>query len=104
MEQFSSIANDLEDNLEEYSKRHKDVRKALPKLVAATERWATALRSPADSEAYNVSRKLALEALSNIKDSATQMVPVQQAFFLIFVLPPAQGSFSTASYDNVARC
>ena len=82
MEQFSSIANDLEDNLEEYSKRHKDVRKSLPQLLAAAERWATALRSPPENQAYNLSRKLALEALSDVKQSAPHMVPEHKAYFL----------------------
>ena len=82
MEEFSSIANDLEDNLEEYGKRHKDVRKSLPKLLAATERWATALRSPADNEAYNVSRKLALEAVADVKQTATELVTEQKGYFL----------------------
>ncbi len=82
MEQFSSIANDLEDNLEEYSKRHKDVRKSLPKLLAATERWATSLRTAPDNQAYNLSRKLALEAVSDVKQSATEMTAEQKAYFL----------------------
>ncbi len=82
MEQFSSIANDLEDNLEDYDKRHKDLRKALPKLLAAAERWATVLRSPADNEAYNVSRKLALEAVADLKQTATELTTEQKAYFL----------------------
>ncbi|MEO6981738.1 MAG: hypothetical protein ABI072_01320, partial [Edaphobacter sp.] len=32
LEQFTSIANELEDNLDDYSKRHGDIRKSLPKL------------------------------------------------------------------------
>ena len=82
MEQFSSIANDLEDNLEEYSRRHKDLRKSLPRLLAATERWGTVLRSPADDQVYNVSRKLALEAVADVKETAGPMVEEQKAYFL----------------------
>lgn len=82
MEQFTSIADDLDDNLEDYGKRHADIRKALPKLVAATERWGTALKSPPDHEAYTVSRKLALETLNDVHETAVAMIDEQKAWFL----------------------
>ncbi len=91
MEQFSSIANDLSDNLDEYDKRHRDLRKALPKLLAATDRWATALRSPPDHEAYNVARRLALESLAEVKTLATDLTKSQQEYFLAHPPPKDQG-------------
>ena len=81
-EQFTSISEDLDDNLDDWSKRHLDVRKALPKLLSATERWQTALKSPPDNEAYNVSRKLALEAVVDIHESAARLLEDQRAYFL----------------------
>ena len=81
LEQFTSIADELDDNLDDYGPHHRDVRKALPKLIEATERWATAIKSPPDNEAYNVSRKLALEALRDIRESATQLVEDQKTWF-----------------------
>ena len=81
MGQINSILDDLDDNLDDYSKRHWDVRKVLPKLVAATERWGTALKSPADDEAYNVQRKLALESLGDVHESAVKMIEEQKAWF-----------------------
>ena len=82
MEQWTSIASDLSDNLEDYSKRHKDLRKVLPKLLSAAERWGTALRTPPDDAEYNVSRKLALEALTDIRDTAKELMDEQKAWFL----------------------
>ena len=82
MEQWTSIADDLDDNLEDYSTRHKDIRKVLPRLLAATERWATALRTPPDNEAYNVSRKLALESLDDVRETARRLIEEQKAWFL----------------------
>ena len=81
MEEFTSILDDLEDNLDDYRKRHWDVRKALPKLIAATERWGTSLKTPPDREEYSVSRKLALESLHDVHESAVQMVEEQRAWF-----------------------
>lgn len=82
MEQFTTIADDLDDNLEDYSKRHADLRKVLPKLVAATERWGTALKTPPEDERYGVSRKLALETLNDIHEEAVKMLEEQKAYFL----------------------
>lgn len=81
-EQFTSVADELNDNLDDYGPRHRDIRKALPKLLEATERWATALKSPPNDEAYNVSRKLALESLRDIREAATKLVDEQKAWFL----------------------
>ena len=53
-EEFTAIADELDDNLDDYSTHHRDVRKSLPKLVEATERWATALKTPPDDSAYSV--------------------------------------------------
>ena len=82
LEQFTSVSEDLDDNLDDWGKRHQDVRKVLPKLLAATERWQTALKSPPDNEAYNVARKLALEAVADVRESAAKLDADQKAYFL----------------------
>ena len=88
MEQFASIASDLEDNLEEYGKTHKDIRKALPKVLSAAERWGTALKTPPENEQYSLQRKLALEALDDIRETAKELIEEQKAWFLAH--PPAK--------------
>ncbi len=82
LEQFTAIADELNDNLDDYGPRHRDIRKALPRLVEATERWSSNLKTPPDDEAYNVSRRLALEAVHDLHDQATQMIEEQKAWFL----------------------
>lgn len=89
-EQFTSIADELDDNLDDLGPRHRDMRKSLPKLLAATDRWATALKTPADNESYNVSRKLALEAVRDLRESATQLIEEQKTWFLAHP-PPKEG-------------
>jgi hypothetical protein len=81
IEQFTSIADELDDNLDDYGPRHADLRKALPKLLEATERWATAIKSPPEDEAYSVSRKIALESIHDLRDAATQMAVEQETWF-----------------------
>ena len=88
IEQFTSIADELDDNLDDYGPRHADLRKALPKLLEATERWATAIKSPPEDEAYSVSRKIALESIRDLREAATQMAAEQEAWFKAH--PPAK--------------
>ena len=80
-EQFTSIADELNDNLDDYGPRHRDIRKQLPKLIDATARWSTTLRSVPDDDAYNLSRKLALESVRDIREEATRLVDDQKTWF-----------------------
>jgi hypothetical protein len=82
MEEFTAIADELNDNLDDYGPRHRDIRKSLPKLLDATERWSSNLKSPPDNEAYNVSRRLALEAVRDLREQATQLIEDQKTWFL----------------------
>jgi hypothetical protein len=82
MEEFTAIADELNDNLDDYGPRHRDIRKSLPKLLDATERWSSNLKSPPDNETYNVSRKLALEAVRDLREQATQLIEDQKTWFL----------------------
>lgn len=88
MQQFASIADDLDDNLDEYDKHHRDIRKILPKLVAATERWGTALKTPPEQPTYTLARKLALESLNDVHQSAVELIDSQKVWFLTH--PPAK--------------
>ncbi len=88
LEQFTSIANELEDNLDDYSTRHSDVRKSLPKLLEAADRWASNIRSAPDDETYNVSRKLALESIRDLRQDATELIASQKTWFAAH--PPAK--------------
>jgi hypothetical protein len=90
LEQFTSIADELNDNLDDYGPHHRDIRKALPKLLDATERWASNLKQPPNNAAYDLSRKLALEAIRDIREEATHLVEDQKTWFAAH--PPAKES------------
>ncbi len=81
LDQFASIADEFNDNLDEYQSKHRDIRKALPKLVSSIERWSTTLRAPADDQTYNIVRKMALDSLKDMRDTATSMETEQAAYF-----------------------
>ena len=81
LEQFTSIADELNDNLDDYGPSHRDIRKALPKLLDATERWASNIKQPPENTVYDLSRKLALESIRDIREEATQLVEDQKTWF-----------------------
>jgi malate synthase len=81
MDEISGLIDEFEDNLEEYDHAHRDLRKPLPKLIDATLRWESVLKQPADDDSYNLVRKLALEAVADLKAEATEMLPAQVAYF-----------------------
>lgn len=81
IEQFSGIADELNDNLDEYNSRHRDVRKVLPKLIGATQRWSTALRTAGDDEGYRIVQRSALDVLNDMRSTAEEMQTTLTAYF-----------------------
>jgi hypothetical protein len=81
LDQFASIADEFNDNLDEYQSKHRDIRKSLPKVVSSIERWSTTLRTPADDQTYNIVRKMALDSLKDMRDTATSLQTEQEAYF-----------------------
>jgi hypothetical protein len=88
LEQFTNIADELNDNLDDCGPHHRDIRKSLPKLLDATERWSSNLKQPPENATYDLSRKLALEAIRDIREEATRLIDDQKAWFLAH--PPAK--------------
>jgi hypothetical protein len=81
IQQFTSITDELSDNLDEYGPRHIDLRKALPKILTGIDRWTADINALPDNDAYTVTRKLALESLRDLRDSTTQLAADQAAWF-----------------------
>jgi hypothetical protein len=88
LEQFTNIADELNDNLDDYGPSHRDIRKALPKLLDATERWASNIKQPPENPTYDLSRKLAIEAIRDIREEAAHLVEDQKTWFAAH--PPAK--------------
>lgn len=81
MDEIAGLVDELEDNLDEYDGKHRDLRKPLPKLLDATLRWESVLKQPPSDDRYNLVRTLALEAVADVKKEAGDMLPSQQAYF-----------------------
>ena len=81
LEQFGAIADELNDNLDDYESKHRDVRKVLPRLIDATERWSTALRATGDDDHYKIVRRTALDAVNDMRTTAETMQTTLAAYF-----------------------
>jgi hypothetical protein len=81
MDQLGAIADELNDNLDDYNEKHRDIRKALPKLIQETDRWSTSLRAAGEDERYNVVRRIALDNLKDTRDIATELETSQEVYF-----------------------
>jgi hypothetical protein len=90
IQQFASITDQLSDNLDEYGPRHIDLRRALPKILTAIDRWTADLNALPEDDAYNVARKLALESLRDLRESTAQLAADQSAWFKAH--PPGKSS------------
>lgn len=85
LDQFGKIVDELNDNLDDYNRRHRDVRKELPKLIQSTERWSTALQTLGENDAFNVVRRIATD---DVKDTNSLAVSLQTELTAYFQAHP----------------
>ncbi len=81
LQQFTALSDELNDNLDDYDARHRDVRKTLPRLLEAVDRWSSGLRGMPENDTYNLSRKLALQSLRDVREESSKLLEEQKAFF-----------------------
>jgi chromosome segregation ATPase len=81
MDEIAGLIDEMQDNLDQYDSAHRDLRKQLPKLQNAMERWVSVLKQAPDDDAYNLTRKLALDAVADVQAEAKEMLPAQTAYF-----------------------
>lgn len=81
LDQFGQIADELNDNLDEYSRFHRDVRKVLPKLVQAADHWTATLNATSDNDAYNIVRRIAVDNIKDTREIAGTLQTDLAAYF-----------------------
>lgn len=79
--EFTSLVDELQDNLDAYDESHDDVRKSLKVLLEHAPKWQTMLREPPESPAYEFGRKSAMDATANLIQSATELQKSQEEYF-----------------------
>lgn len=81
LQNFSALMDELGDNLDVYSERKADIRKALKPLTEGVARWQQALHALASEPGFEVSLKDALDSASDLSDQARQLAADQDAYF-----------------------
>jgi len=81
IEEFTSLVDELQDNLDTYDEQHADIRKALKDLVPESDKWEPALRQPPSNQNYEFARTTAIEAAQSISDQAKTLQKDQEKYF-----------------------
>jgi hypothetical protein len=80
-EEFTRLADELQDNLDTFDDAHADLRKALKDLVPASAKWPDILKMAAADSTYDFSRRTALDAAESTSDQAKKLLESQTKYF-----------------------
>lgn len=73
--------DELGSNLDVYSDRKADVRKALKPLTETSQHWLGMLRALAGEPGFDLARKEAIESAEDLADEAKRMETEQTEYF-----------------------
>lgn len=82
LQDFTALMDEMASNLDEYTDRHSDIRKALKPLTEATPRWLSILRGLPGEPGFELSRKDAIESGEELADQAKRLLSEQNTYFL----------------------
>ena len=78
---FTALMDELGANLDQYSDRHADIRKALKSLADDSPHWLVNLRALAGEPVFDLSRKEAIESGEDLVDQAKRLLTEQTEYF-----------------------
>jgi hypothetical protein len=81
LEDFTALMDELGDNLDTYTDRRADIRKALQTLTEATPRWQGILRALAGEPGFSLARKEAIESGQDLAEQASRLLKEQNDYF-----------------------
>ncbi len=81
LQDFTSLMDEVGSNLDQYSDRHSDIRKALKTLTEATPRWLQILRALPGESGFDLSRKEGIESGEELADQAKRLLSEQEEYF-----------------------
>jgi hypothetical protein len=83
LQDFTSLLDEANDNLDVYIERRSDVRKALKPLTESVTDWQKVLDALPSEPAFELARKEALASLHDLSDQATTALRDQTEYFKI---------------------
>jgi hypothetical protein len=81
LQKFTALMDELGDNLDVYSERKADIRKALKPLNEGVARWQQALHALPSEPGFELSLKDALDSVTDLSDQTRQLTADQDAYF-----------------------
>ena len=81
LQNLTALMDELGSNLDTYSDRHADIRKALKPLTEASEHWLTILRALAGEPGFDLARKEAIESGEDLAGQAKRLLTEQIDYF-----------------------
>jgi hypothetical protein len=81
LQSLTALMDELGSNLDTYSDRHADIRKALKPLSEASDHWLIALRALAGEPGFDLARKEAIESCEDLADQAKRLLTEQTEYF-----------------------
>lgn len=81
LKDFTSLMDEMGSNLDQYSDRHSDIRKALKPLTEAMPRWLNILRLLPGESGFDLERKEAIESGEELSDQASRLLREQEEYF-----------------------
>ena len=82
LEDFANLMDELGSNLDMYSDRKADIRKALKPLNESIQHWQAMLHGlPSDDPSFDLALTDALDSCSDLADQTRQLIQDQDAYF-----------------------
>jgi hypothetical protein len=81
LQDFTALMDEMGSNLDQYSDRHSDIRKALKSLTEDTPHWLNILRVLPGESGFDLARKEAIESGEELADQATRLLHEQDDYF-----------------------
>jgi hypothetical protein len=81
LQNLTALMDEFGSNLDMYSERHADIRKALKSLAESTDRWLGILRALAGEPGFDLARKEAIESGEDLADQAKRLLAEQTEYF-----------------------
>jgi hypothetical protein len=81
LQDLTALMDEFGTNLDTYSDRHADIRKALKPLTEATDRWLVILRALPGEPGFDLARKEAIESGEDLTDQAKRLLAEQTEYF-----------------------
>jgi hypothetical protein len=81
LQDFTALMDELGSNLDQYSERKADLRRAMKPLVESSAKWMVILHALAGEPGFDVARKDAIESADEISAEAARIQTEQESYF-----------------------